>query len=72
MILSPTLRDCLITIGPAISNALITQVFTIACGIEDMVQGIVWGEDWLNEFSWEFSADERWGCVWMRLINTDF
>jgi Domain of unknown function (DUF3425) len=62
MIPSPTLRDRLITIGPTNSNAFMMQVCTIACEVEDTGQMTVWGEDWLNEFSWEFSADvlERW------------
>jgi hypothetical protein len=40
-----------------------TQVCTIALDIEDTGQMIIWGEDWLNDFSWEFSAPvlERWG-----------
>lgn len=63
MIPSPMLRDRLITIGPADSNTFMTQVCTMVCEIEDTGQMIVWGEDSLNEFSWEFSADvlERWG-----------
>lgn len=63
MIPSPTLRDRLITIGPANSNTFMSQVCTIACDVEDTGQMTVWGEDWFNEFSWEFSADvlERWG-----------
>jgi Domain of unknown function (DUF3425) len=63
MVPSPMLRDRLITIGPANSNTFMTQACTIACEIEDTGQMTVWGEDWLNEFSWEFSADvlERWG-----------
>lgn len=63
LIASPTLRDRLITIGPTNANSFMTQVCTIACEIEDTGQMTVWGEDWLNEFSWEFSADvlERWG-----------
>ena len=63
MIPSPMLRDRLISIGPANSNTFMMQVCTIACDIEDSGQMIIWGEDWLNEFSWEFSAQvlERWG-----------
>jgi Domain of unknown function (DUF3425) len=56
MIPSPSLRDRLIAVGPANSNTFMTQACTIACDIEDTGQMIVWGEDWLNEFSWEFSA----------------
>jgi len=63
MIPSPMLRDRLIAIGPANSNTFMMQVCTIACDIEDIGQMTIWGEDWLNEFSWEFSAPvlERWG-----------
>lgn len=63
MLPSPSLRDRLITIGPANSNTFMTQVCTIVCEIEDTGQMTIWGEDWLNEFSWEFSAEvlERWG-----------
>lgn len=60
---SPSLRDRLIAIGPANSNTFLMEVCTLVCDIEDTGQMIVWGEDWLNEFSWEFSAAvlERWG-----------
>jgi len=60
---SPLLRDRLIAIGPANSNTFLLEVCTIACDIEDTGQMTVWGEDWLNDFSWEFSATvlERWG-----------
>lgn len=60
---SPSLRDRLIAIGPANCNSFLMEVCTIACEIEDHGQMTVWGEDWLNEFSWEFSAAvmERWG-----------
>ena len=63
MIPSPSLRDRLIAVGPANSNTFMTQACTIACDIEDTGQMIVWGEDWLNEFAWEFSAAvlDRWG-----------
>jgi BMFP domain-containing protein YqiC len=63
MIPSPALRNQLITVGPANSNSFLTEACTIACDIEDTGQMIVWGEDWLNDFSWEFSPVifERWG-----------
>lgn len=63
LIPSPSLRDRLIAIGPANCNTFLTEVCTIACDIEDNGQMTIWGEDWLNEFSWEFSAAvlERWG-----------
>ncbi|KAK5946923.1 hypothetical protein PMZ80_001068 [Knufia obscura] len=63
LIPSPTLRDQLIAIGPANCNTFLMEVCTIACDIEDNGQMTIWGEDWLNEISWEFSAAvlERWG-----------
>lgn len=63
LIPSPTLRDRLIRVGPANCNSFLMEVCTIACDIEDNGQMTIWGEDWLNEFSWEFSAAvlERWG-----------
>lgn len=63
LIPSPTLRDRLIAIGPANCNTFLMEVCTIACDIEDHGQMTIWGEDWLNEISWEFSAAvlERWG-----------
>lgn len=63
LIPSPSLRERLIGIGPANASAFMTQACTIACDIEDQGQMTVWGEDWLNEFCWEFSETvlERWG-----------
>lgn len=63
LIPSASLRDRLIAIGPANSNTFLMEVCSIACDIEDTGQMTIWGEDWLNEFSWEFSAPvlERWG-----------
>jgi len=62
LIPSPALRDRLIAIGPANCNTFLMEVCTIVCDIEDNGQMTIWGEDWLNEFSWEFSAAvlERW------------
>ena len=63
MLPSPSLRDRLIALGPAHANSFLTEVCTIACDIEDTGQMTIWGQDYLNEFSWEFSATvlERWG-----------
>ena len=49
--------------GVANSSNFLMEVCTISCEIEDTGQITIWGEDWLNEFSWEFSAAviERWG-----------
>jgi hypothetical protein len=63
MLPSTLLRDRLIAVGPANANTFLTETCTIACDIEDTGQLTIWGEDWLNDFSWEFSATvlERWG-----------
>ena len=63
MIPAPLLRDRLIAAGPENSNSFMIQACTIVCDIEDIGQMTIWGEDWLNEFAWEFSAPvlERWG-----------
>lgn len=63
MIPSESLRERLITVGATHANAFLMEVCTLACEIEDTGQMTVWGEDWLNEFSWEFSAFvlERYG-----------
>lgn len=62
MIPSAVLRDRLIAIGPEHANTFLTEACTMTCEIEDTGQMTIWGEDWLNEFSWEFSAAvlERW------------
>ena len=63
LIPSPSLRDRLIGIGPGHASAFMTQSCPFACEIEDQGQLTIWGEDWLNEFSWEFSEAvlSRWG-----------
>ena len=76
MIPSQSLRDRLISVGNAHANTFMKQVCTIACEIEDNGQMVIWGEDWTNEFSWEFSAPvlEHWGgwlldAEWGRRAN---
>lgn len=75
MIPSPSLRDSLINAGSANATAFMKQVCTIACEIEDQGQITIWGEDWMNEICWEFSANvlEQWGWLlggeWGRRAN---
>ncbi|KPI44162.1 uncharacterized protein AB675_6195 [Cyphellophora attinorum] len=63
MIPSPHLRDQLIRVGPARASSFLMEACTLVCQIEDVGQMTIWGEDWLNEFSWEFSPAvlERFG-----------
>jgi hypothetical protein len=63
LIPSAALRERLISVGTTHANAFLMEVCTLTCEIEDTGQMTVWGEDWLNEFSWEFSALtlERYG-----------
>jgi hypothetical protein len=63
LIPSRRLRDQLIALGATHANVFLMDVCTLVCDIEDTGQMTVWGEDWLNEFSWEFSATalDRYG-----------
>ncbi|KAK2841692.1 hypothetical protein FQN49_005999 [Arthroderma sp. PD_2] len=63
LIPSPQLRDTLLRSDPATAATFLADVCTFACDIENRGQLIIWGENFLNEFSWEFSAEvlERWG-----------
>ncbi|GBF66705.1 hypothetical protein TMEN_9425 [Trichophyton mentagrophytes] len=63
LIPSPSLRDVLLRSDPAMVAAFLVDVCTFACDIDDRGQLTIWGEDFLNEISWEFSASvlEKWG-----------
>ncbi|EGD91739.2 hypothetical protein H112_00851 [Trichophyton rubrum D6] len=63
LIPSPSLRDVLLRSDPAMVAAFLVDVCTFACDIDDRGQLIIWGEDFLNEISWEFSVPvlEKWG-----------
>lgn len=60
---SPTLRDRLICAGPDVADRFINQACTIVLNIEDNGQLQIWGDDILDETSWEFSGEilARWG-----------
>ncbi|KAH8697373.1 hypothetical protein BGW36DRAFT_295889 [Talaromyces proteolyticus] len=55
LIPSPTLRDLLIQTGFETANAFLTEVCTFVYETEDLGQLTIWGQDYLNEMSWEFS-----------------
>ncbi|KAM5462142.1 hypothetical protein MferCBS49748_006695 [Microsporum ferrugineum] len=63
MIPSPLLRDALLKSNPVMVAAFLADVCTFVCDIEDRGQVTIWGENFLNEISWEFSASvlEQWG-----------
>jgi hypothetical protein len=57
LIPSPSLRDRLIRAGFEAANAFLTEVCTFVYETEDCGQLIIWGQDHLSEFSWEFSEE---------------
>lgn len=58
LIPSPTLREALIQAGVETANAfLLTAACTFFYETEDLGQLTIWGQDYLNEMSWEFSED---------------
>ncbi|EFR01547.1 hypothetical protein MGYG_04549 [Nannizzia gypsea CBS 118893] len=63
LIPSPSLRDALLRSDSTTVAAFLANVCTFVCDIEDRGQVTIWGEDFLNEFSWEFSESvlEQWG-----------
>ena len=73
MIASPSLRDRLLTVSSDVAREFIFEVgFT---GGEDLGQLTIWGDDPLDESSWEFSQPilERWGWLlgrdWVNRAN---
>lgn len=61
---SPSLRDRLLTVTTDVAQSFITEIGIIDAQRDDS-QLIIWGEDALNEMSWEFSQAtlERWGWL---------
>src|SRR4051812_37381047 len=62
---SPSLRDRLLTVTSDVAQSFVTEIGIVGVQREDMGQLIIWGEDALNEMSWEFSQAtlERWGWL---------
>ncbi len=62
---SPSLRDRLLTVMPDVAQTFVTEIGMTGNERDDLGQLIIWGDDPLNEVSWEFSQAvfERWG--WM-------
>ncbi|KAI9843355.1 MAG: hypothetical protein M1837_006481 [Sclerophora amabilis] len=66
LIPSPSLRDRLINIGPEVAKGFVNEVMGgMITDTADFGQLVIWGEDMLNEASWEFSQDtlQRWGWL---------
>ena len=65
LIPSPSLRDRLVNVTAEIAQNFINDVGINGGEHEDMGQLIIWGDDALNEVSWEFSQTtlERWGWL---------
>jgi hypothetical protein len=60
---SPVLRDRLLTVTSDVAQSFINEIGIT--GQQDDSQLIIWGDDALNEMSWEFSQAtlERWGWL---------
>jgi hypothetical protein len=65
LIPSPSLRNRLIQAGFETANGFLTEVCTFVYETEDRGQLIIWGDDHLSEFAWEFSAEvlEQWRSI---------
>lgn len=57
LIPSPTLRDNLIRAGFETANAFLTAACAFVYETEDLGQLTIWGQDYFNEMSWEFSEE---------------
>jgi len=75
MIASPSLRDRLITLTAEVARSFITDLGITREQREDIGQVIIWGDDPLNEMSWELSQPilEKWdwlvGPGWKQRAN---
>lgn len=71
----PSLRDCLILAGSLVSYEFVADVLSFMHGVTDMGHIQIWGNDWLNESTWEFShfALSKWthvlGPEWWERTN---
>lgn len=61
---SPSLRDRLLTVTSDVAQSFVTEI-GITGGQREGGQLIIWGDDALNEMSWELSQPtlERWGWL---------
>jgi hypothetical protein len=65
LIASPSLRDRLMTVTSDVAQSFVNEIAILGTERDDVGQLTIWGDDPLNETSWEFSQPvlERWG--WM-------
>lgn len=70
LIPSPTLRDSLIQAGFAVANSFLTEVCTFVYETEDLGQLTIWGRNYLNVMSWEFS--EQVLKAWPNLLTEEW
>ncbi|KAN0117438.1 protein of unknown function (DUF3425) domain containing protein [Hyaloscypha variabilis] len=75
MIASPPLRDRLITLTAEVARSFVTDLGIAGEQRDDVGQVIIWGDDPLNEMSWELSQPilEKWdwllGPGWKQRAN---
>jgi hypothetical protein len=65
MLPSPALRDTLINAGAEVGESFVRAIGSCGIEAEDVGQLVVWGDDALNEMSWEFSREvlTQWGWL---------
>ncbi len=65
LVASPSLRERLMTVTTEVARKFVAELGIIGNGPEEKGQVIIWGEDPLNEMSWEVSPTmlSRWGWL---------
>jgi len=73
LIASPGLRDRLLAVTSDVAQSFITEIGILTNERDEAL--VIWGDDHLNEMSWEFSQAtlERWGWMlgrdWVQRAN---
>lgn len=65
MVASVSLRERLCTVTTEVARSFVSELGIIGNELDDVGQVIIWGEDPLNEMSWEVSQPllDRWGWL---------
>lgn len=65
MIASPSLRDRLLTVSSNVARSFVLELGIFGLERDEVSQVIIWGDEPLNEMSWELSQPvlERWGWL---------